>query len=188
MTQTESVLDLRAETTEAMLALGRETGAACVPLSDEGLLLCLTGDLGMGKTVFVRGMARGIGIPETTAIVSPTFTIARSYPVPGSDVVLHHVDAYRLAGAEDLDAAGFEEMCGKGCLTCVEWGERVPAALPDDRLEVTLAMDDAGGAAPPEPGAIPEFARNVRIAALGERARQVLRRLEARLSEQGDDS
>ncbi len=179
VTQTEPVLSLRTATTEDTLALGRCVGAACLPLPDAGLVLCLSGDLGVGKTVFVRGLARGIGIPAETAIVSPTFTIARSYPVPGAQIELHHVDAYRLEGAEDLDAAGFEEMCGKGCLTCVEWGERVPAALPDDRLEVTLAMDDADGAPPPEPGAIPECGRTVRLTARGPNARAVLRKLEA---------
>lgn len=118
--------------------------AASVPLPSEGLTLDLRGPLGVGKTAFVQGLARGLRVPPSARVVSPTFTIARSYPcaLPGVEV-LHHLDAYRLAGPEDLEACGFEEMCGAGYVTCVEWGNRVEDGLPADRLLLRFAAQDA---------------------------------------------
>jgi tRNA threonylcarbamoyladenosine biosynthesis protein TsaE len=164
----------RLETTDTdeTLALGRALAEALREEGCRGLLVELQGDLGAGKTVFVRGVARGIGVPAEARVVSPTFTIARAYPIAG-DVLhtLHHLDAYRLRGIEDLDAIGFEEMCGDGCLTCVEWGEYVAEALPVDRIRVTFQ------ALPPEdlqPGEAPECPRSVDVEALGPEARRVV--------------
>lgn len=173
-------LTLRADDEDAMLALGRAVAEALRPGLPQGFLIDLRGDLGMGKTVFVRGVAAGLGVPPSQSVVSPTFTIARAYAADG--VVLHHLDAYRLGGVEDLDAAGFEEMWGTGRVTCVEWGGRVEEALPEDRLEVTLDMHP-GMDAPPavEPGGVPVFPRRVVLRAGGERTRAVLARLAAAL-------
>ncbi|MDJ0976828.1 MAG: tRNA (adenosine(37)-N6)-threonylcarbamoyltransferase complex ATPase subunit type 1 TsaE [Planctomycetota bacterium] len=171
-------LTLQAEDEAAMLALGRAVAAAAGPWLRGGILIDLRGDLGMGKTVFVRGVAAGLGVPPSQAVVSPTFTIARSYE--GEHATLHHLDAYRLGGLEDLEAAGFEEMWGEGIVTCVEWGARVVEALPADRLEVSLDMDpDAGPVRAPEPGGVPVFPRRVVFVAHGPRARALLAAFEA---------
>lgn len=155
-------------------ALGRALARAATPLPAAGVLVALHGDLGAGKTVFVQGVATGLGVSAEEHVVSPTFTIARSYAGAGG-VVLHHVDAYRLADGQELEGIGFEEMCGPGCLTCVEWAERVSAALPTDRIEVWLEAEESRVAVPA--GAVPEAPRRVRFAARGAVSAGVLRRL-----------
>ncbi|MDJ0523140.1 MAG: tRNA (adenosine(37)-N6)-threonylcarbamoyltransferase complex ATPase subunit type 1 TsaE [Planctomycetota bacterium] len=158
-------LQITVPDTEAMLALGASVAAAIEASGCTALLIELRGDLGAGKTVFVRGLARRLGVPSEVPVVSPTFTIARSYPAScGAIRELHHVDAYRLSGAEELDAAGFEEMCGEGRLTCVEWGEYVREALPEDRVRVSLVTHTPEDL---EPGAAPECPRSVTLEALG---------------------
>ena len=132
---------MTAATAERTRALGAALGAALRPPPPGGIVIGLHGDLGAGKTVFVQGLARGLGVPPEEAVVSPTFTVARDYRAP--EVVLHHVDAYRLRGADELEAAGFEEMWGDGRVTCVEWAERVEDSLPVDRLDVTLTPEGA---------------------------------------------
>lgn len=120
-------------------ALGAGLGAAVRATAVEALVIDLRGELGAGKTVFVRALGRALGVPAAVPIVSPTFTIARAYALPGpGPTELHHLDAYRLGGVDDLEAVGFEEMCGIGRLTCVEWGGHVEDALPEDRLLVEI--------------------------------------------------
>ena len=110
------------------------------------LIIDLRGELGAGKTVFVRGLGRALGVPPAVPIVSPTFTIARAYGLPGPTLQeLHHLDAYRLGSVDDLEAAGWEEMCGNGRLTCVEGGGNVEEALPEDRLHVMLTHATLAG-------------------------------------------
>lgn len=124
-------------------ALAARFAARVVPLPAGGLLLDLRGPLGAGKTAFVQGLARGLQVDPKARVVSPTFTIARSYAcaLDGVDT-LHHLDAYRLGDENDLEAAGFEEMCGDGLVTCVEWGSRVEAGLPADRIVIHIEVED----------------------------------------------
>jgi tRNA threonylcarbamoyladenosine biosynthesis protein TsaE len=135
------------------------------------LLLALQGDLGAGKTHFVRGLARGLGLATGTAVPSPTFTIAQRFDLPDGRV-LEHIDAYRLGGVSELEAAGLDELCGSGRVTCVEWAGRVAEALPADRLEIELtpcpSPDDA--AAPD----LPPQGRHIRLRALGAQSAAVL--------------
>jgi tRNA threonylcarbamoyladenosine biosynthesis protein TsaE len=140
----------------------------------------LCGELGAGKTAFVQGLARGLGVASSSAVVSPTFTVARDYPAAGEPpVVLHHVDAYRLRGSSDLEAAGFEEMRGDGRVTCVEWADRVEDSLPMDRLEVSLAAVAAEGEGA---GAAGAEDRLVHARAGGPEAARVLARWEREAS------
>jgi len=165
-------LDLTVADTAAMLAFGARLAAAIERTGCDELVIELRGDLGAGKTVLVRGLARRLGVPPAIPVVSPTFTIARSYPAAcGALRELHHVDAYRLSGAEELDAAGFEEMCGRGRLTCVEWGENVVEALPEDRLRLILVPSIPASL---DTGTAPECPRHVHVEALGGCARIVL--------------
>jgi tRNA threonylcarbamoyladenosine biosynthesis protein TsaE len=179
-------LSLQVPDTAAMLALGARIAAAIEAAGCEALLIELSGDLGAGKTVLVRGLARRLGVPAAVPVVSPTFTIARSYPAAcGAITELHHVDAYRLSGAEELDAAGFEDMCGKGRLTCVEWGENVDDAMPEDRVRVTLRPEMPAGLTP---GEAPECPRAVTLEALGPQAEAVLAALLSAGDEAGDEA
>lgn len=97
----------------------------------------LVGDLGAGKTLFVQGVARGLGVPEHVRVTSPTFTIANL--VRGGRLVLHHVDLYRIERASELRELGLDELAGSGGVLAVEWCDRFPV-LPDDHLRVSLGV------------------------------------------------
>ena len=95
--------------------------------------VALYGDLGAGKTALVRGMGGEVG---TSEVRSPTFTIVHEYETSPR---LIHFDAYRLGDAEELFAIGFEEYLAQDAILVLEWAERVPEALPNERLEIFLS-------------------------------------------------
>jgi tRNA threonylcarbamoyladenosine biosynthesis protein TsaE len=115
---------------EETRALGRKLGA----LLRSGDFIALTGDLGSGKTVLVVGAAEGAG--ASGAATSPTFALVNLYR--GARVALQHVDLYRLSGAAELFALGFDDLIAEPAATLCEWAERAGAALPADRLEIHL--------------------------------------------------
>jgi len=94
--------------------------------------VALYGGLGAGKTALVRGMGAEAG---TLEVRSPTFTIVHEYETQPK---LIHFDAYRLSDAEELLAIGFEDYLAQHAILVLEWAERVPEALPDERLELHL--------------------------------------------------
>jgi len=111
-----------------MEALG-ERMARALP---QGGFVALVGDLGAGKTVLCRGAGKALGLDHLS---SPTFTIVQEYPtVPP----LFHFDAYRLADEDELYAMGFEDYLDRGGLILMEWADRVPGALPRDRLDIEI--------------------------------------------------
>ena len=116
----------------ATMALGRRLGALLEP----GDFVALQGDLGAGKTLLVRGAAQGAFVPEEEQASSPTFALVHLYR--GGRVPLQHLDLYRLAGAADLFALGFDDLLAEPVATLCEWPERAGAALPAERLEVHL--------------------------------------------------
>ena len=110
----------------------RGVGRALAALVRPGDVLVVAGDLGAGKTTFVRGLAEGLGIPD--GIVSPTFTLARAYD---GRVRLVHVDVYRLESAHELYDLGLDDLAD-GAVLAVEWGDVVRKYLGPDTLEVRL--------------------------------------------------
>ena len=111
--------------------LGRRLAAALGP----GAVVAYRGDLGMGKTAFTRGLARGLGYEGR--VTSPTFTIVNEYD--GTGLPLFHFDMYRLEGPEDLFGIGWEDYLDRGGVCAVEWSERVEEALPGDAVTVSIA-------------------------------------------------
>lgn len=95
--------------------------------------VALYGDLGAGKTALVRGMGAALGTGE---VRSPTFTIVHEYETSPK---LIHFDAYRLSDADELNAIGFDEYLSQNAILVLEWAERVPDALPRERLEISLS-------------------------------------------------
>ena len=125
----------------ATLALGARMALALLALEGDALLVRLRGDLGAGKTTFVRGWLRALG--HEGAVKSPTYTLAEPYaPALGPDVV--HFDLYRLGDADELDAIGFRDYLAGGATCLVEWPERAEALLASAELEVWLAPSGAG--------------------------------------------
>ena len=97
-----------------------------------GDVIAYEGGLGMGKTAFTRGLARGLGY--TGHVTSPTFTIVNEYE--GSGLPLFHFDMYRLGGADDLFDIGWEDYLDRGGICAVEWSELVSDALPPETIYV----------------------------------------------------
>ena len=105
---------------------------------EPGTVIAFTGDLGAGKTAFVRGLARGLGITER--VTSPTFTIVNEYE--GGRLPLFHFDMYRLGSADELFDIGWEDYLARGGVCAVEWSENVAEAIEDDAVRVDIARGE----------------------------------------------
>lgn len=123
-----------ADTTALGEALGRVVGA--------GDVLGLVGPLGAGKTLLVQGLARGLGVPVTTPVVSPSYALVAR--VDGGRLPLVHADLYRLEHAAELIELGLDDAAADGAVLAVEWIDRFPAAIEPDRLELRLGAEGDG--------------------------------------------
>ncbi len=110
-------------------AIGEQFGRTVA----DGTVVAMYGDLGAGKTAFVRGMARGMGIDERVS--SPTFTIVNEYL---GDRTLIHFDMYRLGSADELFDIGWEDYLARGAVCAVEWSENVEEAFYGDEIRLTI--------------------------------------------------
>jgi len=113
------------ETEAAGERLGRTLGASAV--------VALTGELGAGKTCFVQGLVRGLGV--TTRATSPTFVLVNQYR---GRVVVHHVDAYRTDSMTELIDLGLLEMMGGPGVTIIEWADKLRPLLPPESIHVHI--------------------------------------------------
>ena len=111
-------------------ALGARLARALEP----GAVVAFTGDLGAGKTAFVRGLARGLGIRDR--VTSPTFTVVNEYE--GGRLPLFHFDLYRLGCADELFDIGWEDYLARGGVCAVEWSERMEELLEPGTIRVDL--------------------------------------------------
>ncbi|HEY7086444.1 MAG TPA: tRNA (adenosine(37)-N6)-threonylcarbamoyltransferase complex ATPase subunit type 1 TsaE [Tepidisphaeraceae bacterium] len=100
-----------------------------------GACIALDGELGAGKTQFVRGLVEGLG-GSGRAVSSPTFVLLNVYE--GGRLKVFHLDAYRVNGAEDFEGIGFAELLEQGGVVVVEWAQRVEALLPPRRINVRI--------------------------------------------------
>lgn len=112
-------------------------GAQLAKKLPAGSVVAFTGDLGAGKTAFVRGMARGLGIGDR--VTSPTFTIVNEYE--GGDRPLFHFDLYRLYDADELFDIGWEDYLVRGGICAVEWSERA-AEMMDGCIRVNICRGE----------------------------------------------
>ncbi len=104
-----------------------------------GDVLAFTGSLGMGKTAFTRGLARGLGCRGR--VTSPTFTIVNEYE---GKTPLFHFDMYRLGSSDELFDIGWDDYLARGGVCAVEWSERVSDELPEDTIFVDIARGEEG--------------------------------------------
>ncbi|MES1207885.1 MAG: tRNA (adenosine(37)-N6)-threonylcarbamoyltransferase complex ATPase subunit type 1 TsaE [Pseudomonadota bacterium] len=101
-----------------------------------GDVLALVGPLGAGKTTFVQGLARGLGVPTDRHVASPTFALVNEHP---GRVPLVHADLYRVADARELEELGLTDAFDRAAVA-IEWLDRFPDAAPRDRLEIAIAV------------------------------------------------
>ncbi len=113
----------------------RDLGEAVASLARPSDVIVLAGDLGAGKTAFVQGFARGLGV--TDRITSPTFTLVHVYD---GRLPVHHLDVYRLEQLSEALDLGLPEMLDEGGVVLVEWGDAILPVLPHDFLEVRLTF------------------------------------------------
>ena len=121
---------------ETFLA-GKRLGENAAP----GLICTLSGDLGVGKTVFIKGVAAGLGIAEP--VVSPTFTIVQEYEK--GRLPLFHFDVYRIEDVDEMEEIGYDDYFFGDGVCMIEWPERIPEILPAGHMEVTIEKDLAKG-------------------------------------------
>lgn len=140
---------------EATAQLGQTLGG----LLRAGDVVCLSGDLGAGKTTFAAGIGRGWG--ADAPLISPTFVIIRRYQRPQDHIQLYHLDTYRVQGAEDAETLGLADIFTPDHVVLVEWAEQIEPDLPPDVLWVRLEETD-------------DDERLIRFRATGERSAALL--------------
>jgi len=151
----ERTVDFISTSFEQTVRLGVRLGE----LVQVGDILCLSGDLGSGKTAMAIGIGRGwgAGVPAT----SPSYTLVNEYPRLRDGRVLYHMDCYRLEEPAQLVTAGLEDIFDDGGAIMIEWPERIKYLLPEDRLWVDMRS-------------ISDTRRGLRIKAQGDRPEQLL--------------
>ncbi len=157
MTIPASVLEIASPSVEQTQELGARLGK----IVQAGDVIALQGDLGAGKTNFVQGLARGLGITED--VNSPTFILANEYY--SGRLPLFHIDAYRVRDAAEAEGFGLDDYLNGNGVTVIEWAERVRDALPRDVLWIQFEY-------------VSENARGIQLDALGKESRARLDELE----------
>lgn len=118
---------------EETFETGKQLGEKAVP----GQVFTLVGDLGVGKTVFTQGLARGLGIEEPVS--SPTFTIVQVYEE--GRLPFYHFDVYRIGDVEEMDEVGFDDYIMGDGVSLIEWADLIEEILPEKRTEVRIEKD-----------------------------------------------
>jgi tRNA threonylcarbamoyladenosine biosynthesis protein TsaE len=115
---------------EETIELGRRI-AATLP---KRAVVLLIGNLGAGKTTLAKGIVSGLGAADPADVTSPTFTLIHEY----GEGRVYHIDLYRLDHAEQVATLGLDEIFDREAVVLIEWGERFPQLLPEDRVEIRL--------------------------------------------------
>jgi tRNA threonylcarbamoyladenosine biosynthesis protein TsaE len=136
---TQRLRAARAEDTRAVAKeLARRAAASLLDGRLTSLVIGLSGELGAGKTTFVRGFVEGLDPARAAEVVSPTYAIVQPY---ATRPPVRHLDLYRLRSLAELEAIGYRELYFAPGVALVEWIEAVPAAIPRDWVEIRLAVD-----------------------------------------------
>ncbi|MCA9993628.1 MAG: tRNA (adenosine(37)-N6)-threonylcarbamoyltransferase complex ATPase subunit type 1 TsaE [Ardenticatenaceae bacterium] len=152
----ERTLDFISNGVDQTVRLGVRLGELLTPAD----VICLSGELGVGKTAMARGVGRGWG--TALRVTSPTFTLVNEYPRASDGCVLYHIDCYRLSGRGEIATVGLEDVFNAGGALMIEWPERVEAWLPDDRLWIAMRH-------------LTETRRGMRLTAHGPRSLELLK-------------
>jgi tRNA threonylcarbamoyladenosine biosynthesis protein TsaE len=153
----EKTLDFISSSVEQTVRLGVRLGE----LLDVDDVLCLSGELGTGKTALARGISRGWGASHRVS--SPSYTLVNEYARLKDGLVLYHVDCYRLESSGDVVTAGLEDILDEVGAVMIEWPERIDNLLPDERLLIELRY-------------ISETRRGLRFKAMGDNPTALLQK------------
>lgn len=152
----ERTVDFISSSVDQTVRLGVRLGE----LLQVGDLICLSGELGTGKTSLAQGIGRGWG--ASSRVTSPTFTLVNEYPRLRDGCTLYHIDCYRLATAAEIATVGLDDILDDGGAIMIEWPERIATLLADSRLWVAMRH-------------ISDTRRGLRIQASGERPADLLK-------------
>ena len=128
---------LETRSPEETFNVGKRLGEQAIP----GQVFTLTGDLGVGKTVFTQGLAKGLGIEEP--VNSPTFTIVQVYEE--GRLPFYHFDVYRIGDVEEMDEVGFEDYVMGDGVSLIEWADLIEEILPEKRMDILIEKDLSQG-------------------------------------------
>ncbi len=131
----QSQINIETKSVADTQRLGQQIGR----LINEPTTIALIGDLGSGKTAFVQGLARGLEVPSTYYITSPTFTLVNEYP---GRLPLYHIDLYRLETVGDLEDIGLDDLFCEQAVLAIEWADRLPVDFSADYLSMHFAIID----------------------------------------------
>ncbi|MDQ7026843.1 MAG: tRNA (adenosine(37)-N6)-threonylcarbamoyltransferase complex ATPase subunit type 1 TsaE [Anaerolineae bacterium] len=151
----EGELDIITHSAAQSARFGARLGKLLQP-SD---IICLSGDMGTGKTIFATGIGHGWG--AKIALTSPTYNLVHPHKHDADKTILYHLDCYRLQNADDTDSIGLDDILDSDSIAIIEWAERIDEALPHDRLWVDMRV-------------IEDMRRSFRFQAEGERYQQLI--------------
>ena len=113
------------------IRIGKNIGSLLLP----GDIVALVGELGTGKTQFIKGLAAGVGVGKSTYISSPSFTLINEYV---GKVRFYHMDLFRLKSEKEAEELGLEEYFQGGGITAIEWADKIPSLLPEEILWIII--------------------------------------------------
>lgn len=157
MTHPTDTFDIITYEPEQTRVLGLQFGEAL----KSGMVLSLEGDLGAGKTLFVKGLAEGLCVPDDIYVTSPSYALIHEYP---GRLPFFHADLYRIEDPAELDDLGLLEIMDQGNVVAIEWAERIRDILPPEGMTIRLEM-------------LNDEVRKISMAASGLQALDVLRTL-----------
>jgi tRNA threonylcarbamoyladenosine biosynthesis protein TsaE len=122
---------LQTKSTSETVRIGKTIGSLLRP----GDVVALVGELGTGKTQFIKGLAEGVGVGKPTYISSPSFTLINEYP---GRVPFYHIDLFRLESEKEAEELGLEEYFQGEGITAIEWADKIPSLLPKENLWIHI--------------------------------------------------
>jgi tRNA threonylcarbamoyladenosine biosynthesis protein TsaE len=144
------------KSTSETIQIGKGIGSLLMP----GDIVVLVGELGTGKTQFIKGLATGAGVGKPTYISSPSFTLINEY---AGKVPFYHIDLFRLKSEKEAEELGLEEYFQGGGITAIEWADKIPSYLPKEMLWIHIRYTG-------------EHTRSFEIIAKGKRFEEILKK------------
>lgn len=133
----EATVEIVTQSAEETIQMGKDLGELLGP----GVVVALIGELGAGKTTLAKGIARGLGVADENQVTSPSFVLVNEYQ---GRFPVYHADLYRLQDAEEVENLGWEEFIFAEGIALLEWAEKFPGIMPEERIEIKVFWIAAG--------------------------------------------